>query len=113
MPTDKQNSSWLSVQFIITLAFSLVTLKLNINHFGEKSFGIWIVLASIWGFGSALDFGFGTAIVKYVAEFKEDRIKINELLSSSFFVFLANGFAILILGEVAGFLIYFDNYLLK
>ena len=109
MPTDKQNSSWLSFQFIITLVFSLVTLKLNINHFGEKSFGIWIVLASIWGFGSTLDFGFGTAIVKYVAEFKEDRIKISKLLSSSFFVFLVNGFAILILGEVAGFLIYFGS----
>ncbi|MFA7229319.1 MAG: oligosaccharide flippase family protein [Melioribacteraceae bacterium] len=109
MPSDKQNSSWLSFQFVVTLIFSLLTLKLNLNHFGEQSFGIWILLASIWGFGAVLDFGFNTAIVKHVAEFKEDNQKVNRLISSSFFVFAVNGFVILILGSSAGYFAYFTN----
>ena len=109
MPSDKKNSSWLSFQFIITLIFSLLILKLNLKHYGEKPFGIWILLASIWGFGAVLDFGFNTAIVKYVAELRNDIQKINKLLSSSFFVFLITGFAILIMGSMIGYIAYLNN----
>ncbi len=109
MPTDKQNSSWLSVQFVITLIFSLLTIKLNLSHFGENTFGIWILLASIWGFGAIIDFGFNTTIVKYVAEFKNEFGKVNRLLSTSFYVFVANGLLILVLGSTVGYFAYFRN----
>ena len=109
MPSDKKNSSWLSFQFIITLIFSLLILKLNLKHYGEKPFCIWILLASIWGFGAILDFGFNTAIVKYVAEFRNETKKINKLLSSSLFVFLITGLAILIIGSIIGYLAYLNN----
>jgi len=108
--SDKNNSFWLSIQFIITLLFSLITLKLNISHFGKNFFGIWIALASIWGLGASLDFGFGTALLKYVAEYHvHNKSKMNVLLSSSLVMFLVNGFLILLLGMALGYFFYLSN----
>ncbi len=109
-PSDNKNSLWLSTQFILSLVFSLVTLKLNISHFGNEIFGIWIAIASIWGFSFVLDFGFGTAVVKYVAQYSViEKEKINKLLSSSFFVFLFIGLSIFIIGNLAAYIFYLSN----
>ena len=70
MNTDKTNSFWLATNFILLAVISVITLKMNIEHFGKEQFGTWIILSSIWGFGSTLDFGFGTTIIKYVSEYK-------------------------------------------
>jgi O-antigen/teichoic acid export membrane protein len=109
MPSDKQNSSWLALQYIFSLLVALATLKMNINHFGNSGFGIWLTLASVWGFGTALDFGFGTAIIKNVAEFKNDYSKTNRILSSSLFIFLITGAMILSVGFIVGKYIFFTN----
>lgn len=107
--SDRKNSTWLAVQFIVTLVASLVILKLNIQSFGKEVFGIWIVLASIWGFSSTLDFGFGTAIVKYVAQYRDEPETLNRIASTIFFVFVFFGLLLLILGNIAAFLFYFIN----
>lgn len=109
MLTDKKNSLWLSIQFAFTLVSSLIGLKLNLSSFGNHYFGIWILLASIWGFGSTIDFGFGTAVIKYVAEFREDKEKINIILSSSFCVFIVLGLVIFALGNLLGTIIYLTD----
>jgi len=110
MHSDKKNSFWLAFQFVISLLVSLVTLKLNLLHFGTEIFGSWILIAAIWGFGSALDFGFGTAVIKYVAEFnRHSKTEINELLSSIFFVFILIGTVIFILGLTFGNIIFFGK----
>ncbi len=108
--SDKHNSFWLSLQFIISLLFSLITLKLNISHYGKFFFGIWLALASIWGLGSSLDFGFGTTLLKYVAEYhNHNKSKMNVLLSTSYVMFLVNGLFILLLGMVLGYIFYLSN----
>jgi len=109
MPSDKKNSFWLSIQFMISIIFSLITIKLNIIHFGKEIFGIWLLLASIWGFGSIVDFGFGLAIVKYIAQYQDENDTINRILSSIFFVFLFLGLSVFILGLIIGYLSYFNN----
>jgi O-antigen/teichoic acid export membrane protein len=109
MPTDKKNSIWLSIQYIITIIFALLMLKFNIQHFGKELFGIWIILASIWGVGATVDFGFGLAIVKYIAQYKDDKEKVDKILSSVFFVFLFLGSVIFILGVLIAYMFYFNN----
>ena len=69
MYSNRKNSGWLSFQFIVMLLVALITLKLNLTHYGAHQFGSWILFASIWGCGAAIDFGFGTSLVKYVAEY--------------------------------------------
>lgn len=107
MRSNKKNSIWLGIQFIITLLSSLVGLKLNILNYGKEVFGIWLALASIWGFGTTLDFGFGLAIVKYVAEHKDDEKVINKLLSSIYFVFILLGVVIYIVCSLIAYFLYF------
>ena len=107
--SDRKNSLWLAIQFIFSLTSSLIMLKLNLTHFGDKVFGVWILLASIWGFGSVLDFGFGTAILKYVAQYKEDKEKINKILSSSFFVYIIIGALIFIISNFLAYFIYIND----
>ena len=110
MNTDKTNSFWLATNFILLAVISVITLKMNIEHFGKEQFGIWIILSSIWGFGSTLDFGFGTTIIKYVSEYKKDDIeRISILLSSSIFLFVLLGVLIFALGNLLAFNVYFSN----
>jgi O-antigen/teichoic acid export membrane protein len=108
---NKKNSVWLSIQFIISLIFSFITLKLNFLQFGEKIFGIWILMISFWGVSNIIDLGFGTAIIKYVAvaDRNKDQDEINKIASTGYLFFLLVGFIILTLGIAVGHLIYFGN----
>ncbi|MBK6914004.1 MAG: hypothetical protein IPH11_10220 [Ignavibacteriales bacterium] len=72
MNKNKRNSLWLALQYLIGLIISLITLKLNLSQYGEQIFGGWILLSSLWGFGKVIDLGYGTALIKYIAEFKND-----------------------------------------
>ncbi|MDP4173881.1 MAG: oligosaccharide flippase family protein [Bacteroidota bacterium] len=108
---NKKNNLWLGLQFMVSLLVSFVTLKLNIMNYGAKYFGIWITLASIWGIGSVLDFGFGTAIVKYIAEAEKinDKKKINVIYSTGLILFLTIGICILIGGNIIAEIIFYNN----
>ena len=111
MIENKRNSIWLSIQFIASLLFALVTLKLNFLQFGEEVFGIWILLISFWGITSIVDLGFGTAIVKYIAAANQnnDIEEINRIASTGLVIFLFLGLVLLAVGVFSGFLIYFSN----
>lgn len=109
MHSDRKNSVSLATQFIITLGSSLIALKINLLNYGQDVFGIWIILASIWGFSATMDFGFGTAIVKYVAQYIEQKELLNILLSSIFFVFVFFGVILFVFGITIAYFFYFNN----
>lgn len=110
MQTDRKNSLWLSVQFVISFSVALGVYYLNLDLYKEKMFGAWLILASLWGMGTSLDFGFGLTIIKYVAEYNSGRKeKINELLSSIFFVFVILGFLVFVVMYSVAELFYFNN----
>ncbi len=110
MPSDKRNSSWLSAQYAVSVIISLITLKLNLGHFGKELFGVWIFFISIWNVGPALDLGFSTALVKYVAETKNKKSEyINILISTSFFSFISIGVLLLVSGNLIFFPILVSN----
>ncbi len=110
MNQDKKNSVWLAIQFSSTIIISLITLKLNLVHYGEKLFGVWILISSLWGFSNVLDFGMGTAILRFVARLKDrDENRINVLLSSTFFVFIILGVLIFLLMYIIAESFYFGN----
>ncbi|MBK7379931.1 MAG: oligosaccharide flippase family protein [Ignavibacteriales bacterium] len=98
MNKNKRNSLWLALQYLIGLIISLITLKLNLSQYGEQIFGGWILLSSLWGFGKVIDLGYGTALIKYIAEFKNDPDKkINSVIATSFLLFIVFGFLIFII----------------
>lgn len=108
--TDRRNSIWLSVQFMVTILVSLITLKINILNYGENDFGVWIVLVAIWSFNMTLDFGIGTTVVKFIAQYKsEKQEKINSFISTSFGVFIIVGLLLVLIGYFAAEVLYFSN----
>jgi O-antigen/teichoic acid export membrane protein len=111
MPSDKNNSFWLAVQYISAMLFSFITLKINIDYFGTELFGMWIIFSSVWGMGTTLDLGLGIAIIKYVAEsqkHKEDK-RFIEIISTNFIIFIILGFIIFFIIYTIAQTIFFSN----
>lgn len=91
-----------AVSFIIAYVMTPVIL----GRMGTEAYGIWVFLGifSVSGYFSLLDFGFGGATVKYIAEYEgtNDREKLQGVVNATLFFFLAAG----ILG---GLLLYLFN----
>lgn len=111
MPSDHKNSFWLAVQYISTLIISFVTIKINMVHFGNELFGMWIALSSLWTMGTALDLGFGLTVIKYLAEATKnnDNNERNSIASNAFVIFLVIGSIVFAIGIFLSFTIYYFN----
>ena len=110
MVDNKKNSFWLAFQYITVILTSFITLKLNISHFGLDLFGVFILISSFWGFGTLIDLGFGTAMIKFIAQSKhENDSEFNSLVSTGFIIFLIAGIIIFIGGNLLSDLVFFHN----
>lgn len=108
------NSTWLAIQYLFGILSAIINIKLNILNYGNEYLGMWLVISSIWGFGSALDFGFATSIIKYVSNFSKFHTeKLNSLLISSFFLFVLFAIGITTIGYLLIDYFYFSLNLLK
>ena len=56
-------------RFAILLIVSFVLVPCMIRNLGRDDFGLWSLTFSLLGFFGLLDFGIGTTVVKYVAEY--------------------------------------------
>jgi O-antigen/teichoic acid export membrane protein len=67
-----------------------------IKYVGVEDYGIYLLVGAFVGYFGLLDFGVGSALVKYVAQYttKEDKKTINEMVSSSFAFYLGIGIVI-------------------
>lgn len=100
MKSDGTNSFWLAVQYLSTLLISFITIKLNMMHFGNELFGMWIALTSLWTMGTALDLGFGLAVIKHISGSRRNNNieETNAIVTNAFIVFIIIGLIVL-LGE--------------
>lgn len=96
---DKKNSFWLATQYVFSILIAFLMIKINIVHFGEELFGMWLIFFSIWNMGIALDLGFGTSLIKFIAEAnsKKDDNKISELISNGLVFYAVLGIIIFII----------------
>lgn len=85
------------VRTIIGMLVGLLTFRLLYQSFGSEQFGFWSLLWSVFGYGVLLDFGFGFAAQKAVAELtvRRDWEKLSRILSAIFFFY--TGVAVFIL----------------
>jgi O-antigen/teichoic acid export membrane protein len=93
---DKKNSYWLALQYILSVVIAFTVIKINITYFGEQLFGMWLIFFSVWALGNALDLGFGTTIVKFIAEAdnKNDENEISLIISSGLIFYCILGLLI-------------------
>jgi O-antigen/teichoic acid export membrane protein len=81
-----------AISFVIAYAMTPVIL----GRLGSEDYGIWVFLSifTVTGYFSLLDLGFQGAATKYVAEYlsKKDYGKLQDIVNSILFFFLAAGF---------------------
>ncbi len=77
----------------INVLIGMVMLRYNMRELGVETYGLWMLAASVTTYFTVLDMGYGSAVVKFVAEFRtrRDAQALNETLSTMFYVFCAIG----------------------
>lgn len=81
---------------VVGMAVGLLTFRMLYQALGKEQFGFWSLLWSVFGYGILLDFGFGFAAQKRVAELsvKGDWDALSRVLSTILFFY--TGVAVLI-----------------
>jgi O-antigen/teichoic acid export membrane protein len=81
------------VLVIVNVLIGLIMLRFNVQHLGKDTYGLWMLATSLTSYFTVLDFGYGSAVIRYVAEFKarRDVRSLNEVLSTMSYVFSAVG----------------------
>ncbi len=98
------------IRFAVSLLVWFFLTPFIINTVGRNDFGLWSLTFSVIGFFGLLDFGFGTGVVKYVAECKgaKNVERRNRILSTLAIVYLTIS---LIACTSVGALSFFYNHL--
>ena len=77
------------VRTVLGMIVGLLTFRMLYQAFSKEQFGFWSLLWSVFGYGILLDFGFGFAAQKRVAELsvKQDWDKLSRVLSTILFFY--------------------------
>jgi len=76
------DTSWVFISQVITIAAGFLISVILGKFFGAATFGLFTMTLTIYTVASLVgEIGVPTAIVKYVAEFKEDKDKLNIFVS--------------------------------
>jgi len=77
------------------MLIGLVMLPFNLRHLGQEAYGLWMLTAGLTIHFSVLDMGYGSAVVKFIAQYRAQRDgrALNEIASTMFHVYGAIGVA--------------------
>jgi O-antigen/teichoic acid export membrane protein len=77
------------IRTVLGMIVGLLTFRMLYQALGKEQFGFWSLLWSVFGYGVLLDFGFGFAAQKRVAELsvKQDWEKLSQVLSTIVFFY--------------------------
>jgi O-antigen/teichoic acid export membrane protein len=77
------------VAIAIDIAIGIVMLPFNIAYLGQSAYGLWVLTTSVTTYFSMLDLGYGSAQVKFAAQYRalRDAQALNEITSTLFFLF--------------------------
>ena len=76
------------VNMVASLLISLLYTPILLKHLGQSEYGLYALVASIIGYLSVLDMGFGNAMVRYVSKSKANPDKLNEGKINGMFLLL-------------------------
>jgi len=74
-------------------AIGVLLLPYNVSHLGRAAYGLWALTASVTWFFNVLDLGYGSALVKFIAQYRAWRHEqaLNEITSTVACVFTGLG----------------------
>ncbi len=98
-------SNW--TNFIILILISFFVTPIIVHNLGKENYGIWILINSLTGYFTVLDFGVNTAIVCFISKYiaLKNEQKANEVFSTSIFFFLIISFVVILTTAIFGIFI--------
>lgn len=98
----RRNTITLYLNTITSAAIALVMTPVLVDGLGKHDYGIWVVVGSMILYLELLELGFGTAAIKYVAEYEalEDRDRVRATITTSFWILAVPGLIALVVGIV-------------
>ena len=89
LQTLARNISSRYLSIVVEMGIGLLLLPFNLKYLGEANYGLWVLLGSVTMHVSLLELGNGSAMVKFVAQYRalKNGRAINEIASSMFVVF--------------------------
>lgn len=90
-----RNSLFNLVGFLVPSLLMFAFTPILVARMGDEDYGLWVVSLSMLGLSGVLDFGLGTALAKYVAEYsaKGDRVGLSTSVTGAFAIYLVAGAA--------------------
>ncbi len=92
------------IRTVIGMVVGLLTFRLLYQYLNLEQFGFWSLLWSVFGYGVLLDFGFGFAAQKRVAELSvsKDWAQLSRVLSTILFFYLGMAAALILVVLLSG-----------
>lgn len=87
----------------VTLATWFLLTPFLLRRLGATHYGLWVLVGSFVAYGSLLNFGVGSALTKYVAEYRSrgELASGRSVVATSLWLYLALGLAAILLSLVA------------
>lgn len=89
-------SNWTNM--IVSIVIAFIVSPILVRQLGLETYGIWVLIVSITGYFTVLDFGINTAIVRYISKYaaaKKWRYA-NQIYNTSFAFFILVGLLVMI-----------------
>ena len=84
-----RGSLFRSVDFLLTLVVTLLTTPFIVHSLGDRYYGSWTLIGTFIGYYGLLDFGFSSALTRYVSQAlgRHDHHSMNATASTAFVLF--------------------------
>ncbi len=92
-----------SANFLLQVAVAFIMTPFIIHSLGDRLYGFWVLVGSFIGYYGLLDLGLSSATQRYVSRAigQNDSQEMNNIISSSFFLFLIAGVVVLFISFIA------------
>ncbi|BDV43060.1 teichoic acid transporter [Geotalea uraniireducens] len=100
-------SNWANLAVTILIAF--IVSPVVVHSLGKERYGVWVLIASVTGYFTVLDFGVNTAIVRYISSStaQQDHRRAREIYSTSLAIFTLIALLLLVFSSIFG--LFFQN----
>lgn len=98
-------ANWAEIVFTTLSVFILYPFL--VGAMGESQYGVWLLIASLTGYFTLLQFGIPASVVRHISKYYADNdyIKVNAVLNSSLAMFLSLSVIVLVAGVVIVFVL--------
>ena len=82
---------------LMGLVFTVLITPILINYLGKEDYGLWSILISFSSFLAFSDFGLGAGLLNFILSNKNDKVKTQVGIFSTFYFLLTTSLLLIIL----------------